>query len=171
MFKSTTVFALLTLTAAPALAQGDVDYAAVYGTRNPVQCGPFTTLAGAAPTGAEAAEIYKCAQEADPLDFVSNLYLIEDADLQVGAGRPYGTVSDYSLTDADQSKPLYPVRGTFTRIQCNAISDLMENRGTNCHEYDQAADGTCYQNLFGEWACAIFGASTGSDRMRVPPRP
>jgi hypothetical protein len=171
MFRLPAALAALIFATAPTLAQDAIDYQAVYGTRDPVQCGPFTTLAGPAPTGAEAAEIYKCARESEALDYMGILYLIEDAAFQVGAGRPFGTVGDISLSDADQSKPLYPVRGTFTRIQCEAISDFMENRGANCHEYGQAADGTCYQTLFGEWTCAINGASTGNDRMRVPPRP
>ncbi len=171
MLKSFSALFLLTLFAAPALATDEIDYQAVYGTRDPVQCGPFTTLAGAAPSGEEAAEIYKCAYEAEPLDFVGMLYLIEDAKFQVGAGRPFGTVSDISLSDADQSKPVYPLRGTFTTVQCDDISDYMQNRGANCNEYEKSADGTCYQNLFGEWACAVSGMSTGTDRMSIAPRP
>lgn len=142
-----------------------------YGTRPPHQCGPFTALADEAPTGEEAAKIYVCAQEAEPF-FMSGLYLIEDAVLQVGAARPFGVVSDQYLSDADQSRPLHPVRGTLTRVQCSKVYDWqpLYNVGANCNEYPQTAEGTCYRTLFGEWRCALSLQERAAPRMGVAPR-
>ena len=163
--------AILTAVSLPAIAQEPIDYFATYGTRDPVKCGPFTSIAGPALTAEEAQQIYVCRKEADPIDFVSNLYLNEDVKFQVGAGRPFGQASDLLISDIDQSKPVYPVRGTLTKVQCDDISMLYPNAGENCNEYEKTADGVCYVNLFGEWDCAIVEMSTGRDRMRVAPRP
>lgn len=162
---------ILTAISLPALGQEPIDYFATYGTRDPVKCGPFTSIAGPALTAEEAQQIYVCSEEAEPLDFVSNLYLNEDVKFRVGASRPFGQADDYLISDIDQSKPVYPVRGTLTKVQCDDFSTLYPNQGKNCNEYEKTADGICYINLFGEWSCSISEMSTGRDRMGIAPRP
>lgn len=140
----------------------------IYGTREPMNCGPFTSISGTAPTAAEAAQIYICNYERNPVGIASKLFLVEDVAIEVGRGRPFGQASDYSLGDADPSQQVFPIRGTLTTVQCGEIND--RNRGANCAEFPQAGEGVCYRNTFDEWGCTLVLTDAGEWRNNVAPR-
>lgn len=140
-----------------------------YGTREPQACGPFTDIAGTAPTNDEAARIYQCAYERDAVGMASMLYLVEDLAVQVGRPRPFGQVADYNLKDADPARAVYPIRATLTKVQCEMVNDI--NRGENCYEYPSRGEGVCYVNTFDEWQCPMLLTDVGEWRPRVAPRP
>ena len=96
----------------------------LYGTREPLACGPFQATAGATLTNDEAARIYQCAFERDAVGMGSMLFLIEDLAVHVGRSRPFGQVADYNLRDADPSREVYPIRSTLTTVQCAAVNDM-----------------------------------------------
>lgn len=140
----------------------------LYGTREPLACGPFQAMSGATLSNDEAARIYQCAFERDAMGMASTLFLIEDLAVQVGRPRPFGQVADYNLRDADPSRDVYPIRGTLTKVQCETVNDM--NRGENCYEYPSRGEGICYVNTFDEWQCPMFLTDAGEWRPRVPPR-
>lgn len=160
--------AFITLVGLTLAAPAQAEMFELYGTREPYQCGPYAFEPGHTLTGEEAAAIYVCEYEADPVGIGSNLFLIEDIELQVGSPRQYGTSADYALFDADSSQPLFPVRGSLTVVQCKTLSD--RNRGANCTEYPSDVDGTCFATTFAEWRCVFSLTDAGAWRTNIPPR-
>lgn len=164
MFRRLILIVMLAVLVQPARAE----MYEIYGTREPNTCGPFTTLSGASPTSDEAAWIYLCEYESQPIGVASKLYLVEDLSIQVGRSRPFGQTTDYSLRDADPSQQVFPIRGTLTLIQCSEVND--RNRGANCAEYPSKGEGVCYRSTFDEWSCPMTLTDAGEWRTNVPPR-
>lgn len=151
----------------PAWGQTD---AAAYGTRTPVQCGPFRSFDG---TPAAAARIWQCAYERDALPSATGtLYLLEDIAIQVGAARAYSVVQDMYLTEPDPAGRVYPLRGTWTVVQCGVIRDFqpLYNIGSNCNEYYKRGEGNCYRTQFGDWSCFLNGFDVRPASMNIAPR-
>lgn len=157
----------MAILATPASAQTD---AAAYGTRAPVQCGPFRSFDG---TPAAATRIWQCASERDALPSASgSLYLLEDIAIQVGAARAYSVVQDMYLTEPDPAGRVYPLRATWTLVQCSVIRDFapLYNIGSNCNEYYKRGEGSCYRTLFGDWRCSLNGHDVRPASMNIAPR-
>ena len=153
--------------ATPARAQTE---AAAYGTRAPVQCGPFRSFDG---SPAAATRIWQCAYERDALPSATgSLYLLEDMAIQVGAARAYSVVQDMYLTEPDPAGRVYPLRATWTVVQCGVIRDFqpLYNIGSNCNEYYKRGEGSCYRTQFGDWRCSLNGHDVRPASMNIAPR-
>jgi hypothetical protein len=156
--------------ASPSLGVGAPSDHAAFQTRPPVQCGPFSTFDGSV---AAAKRIFQCDQERNALGSGSNLYLIEDLVIQVGAARAQTLVETNSLTDAVVASRVYPIRGTYTWAQCSIVRDQapLDNRGRSCNEYFKSGQGVCWSTTFGDWRCTL--STMGDTRpplMGVAPR-
>jgi hypothetical protein len=60
----------------------------------------------------------------------------------------------------DPSKPVYPIRGSYDKYQCDALNPKLgmkgRNAGDNCSVYpNPKAEGICYTTTFGEWDCLM----------------
>jgi hypothetical protein len=128
---------------------------AKYGTRDPAVCRSKTEPTKGAPTPAQAFQYWQCKKEKG-VDTRYNIYLYENARLEVGKGRPY-QVSDMNLSAIDPSLSVYPVRGTFDVYQCQDPAHMAApapRRNCNLHE-NVDATGVCYKTTFGDWDCEI----------------
>lgn len=165
------VFLLGTLVSASA---AEYDYGEVWGTRDPIVCGPFTTeeIPPGELNNVLGATIYQCAWEATAVSGDGGyLNLVEDLKFQIAKPRPFGTdLDDYLIDNADQELPVYPARVSQTSVRCHHISDIMENEGKNCRETPEGGEGHCFVSVFGEWNCHMYIAGTGPTVWELPPR-
>jgi hypothetical protein len=112
-----------------------------FGARDPLACGNLT---GSAPTQAKALNSFICKEEGVGGNY---LHLIEDASLQLGAGRPYNMKEDYNVGNIDATAKVYPIRGSFKKYACLEITDFRKNKGINCTITDHPhATGLCVKD-------------------------
>ena len=158
------------LTIAPALAQGVFDYdPAEFGTRPAYDCGPFSDSLPDGPSGEDAATIYICAEEKDPLGYGQLLTLYED--VAFTREPPRGATSAEMLAlGYVHGTPVYPFTGRLTQAVCTRISNIMQNEGRNCTETDIAGYGACYFTDRGLWYCYFTRDRDLAIRYDRPPR-
>jgi hypothetical protein len=144
-----------------------------FGTRNPQTCADTKAPARGAITAALAKKYFICQEEG----FRSTEeYLVENAVVQVGGGRPYSPRSDTGFADLDLKTPIYPIRGSFVLYQCVAAdsSERFYNIGKNCNAYNnRKAEGECYKTTFGDWKCRMNDVMKSEDDKRfnvAPPK-
>lgn len=142
---------------------------AKYGTRDPFTCKSTKAPTHGAISPEWAAQYVKCSAEGETGGM---LYLLKNVNVEVGSERAFNPNSD-DYTDIDQSSPLYPIRGSFTRFQCGTVSrgSFMPNAGKNCNSGDQPnATGMCYRTTFGDWRCSMTDLTHDAlNRFGVPP--
>lgn len=140
-----------------------------YGTRDPYSCKSTKTPASGAISAEVAAQYVICSAEGETGGM---LYLLENVKVEVGNGRRFNPNSD-DYADIDQKSLLYPIRGSFTRFQCGAVSrgPILPNVGKNCNSGDQPnATGVCYRTTFGDWHCSMTDLTHDAlNHFGVPP--
>ena len=152
-------------TSASTFAQG---IGAKYGARDPRTCADKTSPKSGAPSAAKATEYVICSAESVNV----YLYLVEDVKVQVSKGRPYNIREDINVPNIDVKVPVYPIRGSFKKYQCDPIRNDRSNLNRNCNIYTAPnATGLCYKDTFGDWHCGMTDARTGdfTDRDVPPP--
>lgn len=153
----------------PSNLQPQTGVGSKYGTRDPYTCKSTKAPAHGAISPEVAAQYVACNAEGETGGM---LYLLQNVKVEVGAGRAFNPNSD-DYADIDQSSPLYPIRGSFTRYQCGAVSSgpILPNVGKNCNSGDQPnATGVCYKTTFGDWHCSMMDLTHDSlNRFGVPP--
>lgn len=156
---------------APALAQSGVfDFdPAEFGTRPGNACGPFSEALADGPTGDEAAVIWICEEEQDPLGYGQQLYLYEAVVFTREAARQ-PTASEAMSLGFVLGSEVYPFTGTLTAVVCVRFSDYMQNEGKNCTETDQAGSGACFYTDRGVWHCYWVRDHDIATRYEQPPR-
>ncbi len=135
-----------------------------FDARDPQACGD---LKGKAPTQAKALNSFIC-----HLEEVHGLYLhlIENATLQLSAGRPYNRNEDYNVGNIDATAPVYPIRGSFKKYTCLEVTDFRKNKGINCSITDHPkATGLCIKDTFGDWLCSMGDVNLKIIDMEAPP--
>lgn len=140
---------------------------AKYGSRDPRTCADTKTPARGAISSAQATQYVICAQEQVASD---QLYLVENVKVVVVGSRAYNAFSDSYATSIDTTAPVYPIRGSFDKYQCDKVSDIMENAGKNCNRYHYPkAEGKCYKTTFGDWYCSMNDTSNPNAETALPP--
>ena len=138
-----------------------------YGTRELPNCEDKTAPTKGALTAALAEKYVNCKHETI---IYGDLYLLEDVKVQVGAGRPYNSITDSLYTDIDVTALIYPLRGSYVQYQCSELS--ADNAGKNCTKYiHRKAEGRCVKTSFGDWDCYLQDVRISDDDkfFRVPP--
>jgi len=131
-----------------------------YNSRDPIAC-PSAQPKGA-PTTAQATQIFRCTTEVE----TDHLYLTDNVQLQIGASRPFH-VDNYP--DIDSSRPVYPIRGSWTQYQCTNVKTYPGVGKNNCAVFDESnGSGICYQTTFGDWRCKMFPQASNLRPGRVP---
>ena len=116
------------------------------------------------------------------MEYVSgggDLYLIENLkSVEVGGGISYAAImGQYSLDQIDVKHPVYPIRGSYLKYQCDdLISEHVGPPNTNCITYNHLkATGYCYKTTFGDWKCNMADRSSHEkENYRTgvaPPKP
>ena len=155
-----------------AVAQDDKSISARYGSREPRTCEDTKAPARGAITAAFALKYLNC-----QMDYVSgggDLYLVENVKVEVGGGIPYAAImGQRSLSEIDVKHPVYPIRGSLLRYQCQNRLTAARVPDANCNTYNEPkATGYCYKTTFGDWSCYMndpAGNNAANISHDVPP--
>ena len=140
---------------------------AKYGSRDPQTCADTKSPAKGAITAAQAAKYVVCAQDGEQS---SLLYLIENVKVSVGGSRAYNSFSDSYATSIDTNAPVYPIRGSLDKYQCDKVSS--DNAKRNCTLYHEPkAEGKCYKTTFGDWYCSMHDLSNNQSNIEYNMKP
>ena len=106
--------------------------------------------------------------------YSGELWLMEKVKVDIGGARPFAELDNVvPMPDADAKKPVYAVRGSWTWSVCREPRYLSRGQdpALNCREMDvTGAVGACWPTAFGEWRCAMNGASQPAREPTRPPR-
>ncbi len=147
---------------APAAQQTRTGKLNKYGTRDARSCADTKAPARGPITAALAKQYFVCQAEGVSGAY---LYLVENERVEVGGGRPYNPGQE-SAPQIDPSKPLYAIRGSYTRYQCLPEDAGMNSSapGKNCTRTEhRKATGYCYRTTFGEWLCEMTDKNISND--------
>ena len=141
-----------------------------YGAREPVRCGGEDQAQGK-PTAAQVAQYIKCTLEgiAD-----GGLFLVEN--IQVREVGDAETIDDPSFyPDIDIRKPMYPIRGSLLRYNCEREGRVVEwgkaDKGANClTSLETNAAGQCYMTTAGVWNCSMSDLAAHNTPKVAPPK-
>jgi len=98
--------------------------------------------------------------------------LYENGQFQIGASRAFSAWSDAGRVDIDNSKPVYPIRGTVDSYSCRPPGTMGFPAGKNCNVRKAVAfSGTCFKTTFGDWSCQgkLMGDPLAGVTHNVPP--
>ena len=138
-----------------------------FGTREPYVCDDFTDP----PDAEDAASLVQCNQEVIE---TRSIRLLTNVVVHVGSPQPYNSRTHSSLNDADAVTPVYPIRGSFRRYNCDVVQVNAalnwDNHGKNCSYVDKtAASGFCWKTTFGTWSCYMDDNAHNDNVMEQPP--
>jgi hypothetical protein len=146
-----------------------------FGARDPRTCEDTKAPARGAITAALALKYLNCQMEGI---WSNDLYLVENVKVEVGGGTSYAAIrGQYSLDQIDVRFPVYPIRGSFLKYQCqDPQTAYVGPPNTNCITYNNPkATGYCYKTTFGDWKCNMADRSaTEKENVRTkvtPPKP
>jgi hypothetical protein len=143
-----------------------------WGARDPGPCYPFEK--SRPPMIDEAAALVRCNREM-AYNRTGELWLLEDLKLQMGKGRKHlGEGEELETTNADTSKPVYDLSGSWTLVMCRIPDDVAAEGGEaarNC-SHSTFADGTglCWPTTLGDWDCDVSGSGSAQEAGFPPPR-
>jgi len=163
MVKTIALFGFVTIAVANAAAAGEGEK---YATRDPRTCASKTEPKAGAPSAEQAKAYLICGSAAhlgEGVDSFHLLVLMENVQVQVGAGRPFqgGGNSDVNMHDVDVKYQIYPIRGSFDMYQCANVApgdpwQSVRDPKKNCNLYHETkAIGSCYKTTFGDWDCTM----------------
>jgi hypothetical protein len=130
-----------------------------FGARDARTCENTKAPAKGAITAALALKYLNCQMEGI---WSNDLYLVENVKVEVGGGVPYAAImGQYSLDQIDVKYPVYPIRGSFLKYQCqDPETAYVGPPNTNCVTYNNPkATGYCYKTTFGDWKCNMVDRS------------
>ncbi len=166
----TTISIIFILSAFTATFAQEKSIAERYGSREPRTCEDTKAPAKGAITAALALKYLNCQMEN-----VSggDLYLVENVKVEVGGGISYAAImGQRSLSEIDTKYPVYPIRGSLLRYQCQNRLTAARVPDANCNTYNEPkATGYCYKTTFGDWRCYMNdpGNDPANTRYDVPP--
>lgn len=133
---------------------------AKFNTRDAKTCPSTKEPVKGAISVAQASQYVACTLE--ETHGYGELRLIENIKLEIGSPRPYNANNDL-MSEIDISKPVYPLRGTYTVYTCYLPA------GKNCRSYDVTnGTGACWKTSFGDWKCSIAGTNFTNQKSHQP---
>lgn len=143
-----------------------------FGARDARTCENTKAPAKGAITAALALKYLNCQMEGI---WSNDLYLVENVKVEVGGGTSYAAImGQYSLDQIDVKVPVYPIRGSFLKYQCqDPETAYVGPPNTNCVTYNNPkATGYCYKTTFGDWKCNMTDrSSTEKENVRTKVAP
>ena len=147
---------------------GHAQRAAPWGARQAATCPSIRQ----APTAAIASQLVRCARKVSQCR-PGESWLVEDLQVEIGGPTSFAAMYNaVTMPDADTTKRVYPIRGSWTWSVCKLRKDakIYGNPDLNCRETPVTrATGACWQTTFGDWKCTMNGSS-GETRQNVRPR-
>jgi hypothetical protein len=165
------VFAALTALVSGVSVSANAETAASpWGARSPAQCP--SVQQGRPPSNEQAIQLLRCLKETASQSS-GELWLMEDVRVEMGGPTDYAAMYPLiTMTGADTTKKVYPIRGSWTWSTCMLRADAARkgNPDLNCREAGVSeATGACWQTTFGDWKCAMNGR-TGDSVSPTRPR-
>lgn len=140
-----------------------------WGARSPAQC--QAVRQAKPPSVDQAIQLLRCVKESASQS-TGELWLMEDVKVEIGGATDYAAMYPLiTMNEADTTKKVYPIRGSWTWSSCMQRADAARrgNPDLNCRETGvTGATGACWQTTFGDWKCTMNGRSGDS---RSPTRP
>jgi hypothetical protein len=148
----------------------------LFAVPGPRKCATRKIPAGGAPSPGEAARYVTCGAEGQSGE---KMYVVDKVVVAaVAPGRAYDPHHDLDMVNPDPKKQVYAIRGSLERYDCGPIlqpggadTGPGVHAGTNCgYTIHRHASGNCYQDLFGDWSCAMIDPEAAVDsKLNVPP--
>ncbi|MES2986463.1 MAG: hypothetical protein V4808_01020 [Pseudomonadota bacterium] len=143
------------------------DARALWGARTAETCPQISQ----APTVASALSLVRCAKERQSTASGES-WLVEDLQVQVGGPTSFAVMyNSVTMPDADTTKRVYPIRGSWTWSVCilRADAKIYGDPNMNCRETPVTqASGACWQTTFGDWRCQMNGTSGATVKPKRP---
>ncbi|BCW90028.1 hypothetical protein sos41_31960 [Alphaproteobacteria bacterium SO-S41] len=113
--------------------------------------------------------LFRCSRE--EITSGDELWLVEDPVIQVGEGRPNGGYNEMmSMPNADTTKPVYPLTGSWTWFTCRDPK-YTKDAALNCSRAEVTkAQGACWMTTDGVWRCNMTGTTGARTEGHAPPR-
>jgi hypothetical protein len=97
------------------LAHGQAGVGKKFDTRDPLECNSLKKVTAGVPSSSQIKDLVTCKAEGTG---GCCIYLMENVKVEIGKSRPFSSWSDVGNADIDNSQPVYPIRGTADKYQC-----------------------------------------------------
>ena len=153
----TFLMTVLTIAGSLGLAHGQAGVGKKFDTRDPHECSALPKVTGSAPSPGQIRDLVTCKSESTG---GCCIYLVENVKVEIGKSRPFSSWSDVGNQDIDHSQPVYPIRGTADKYQCQPPGGPpYPPKGKNCAvRMASPFQGICYKTTFGDWSCPVTDA-------------
>jgi hypothetical protein len=163
---------VLTIAGSLGLAHGQAGVGKKFDTRDPHECSALPKVTGSAPSPGQIRDLVTCKSESTG---GCCIYLVENVKVEIGKSRPFSSWSDVGNQDIDHSQPVYPIRGTADKYQCQPPGGPpYPPKGKNCAvRMASPFQGICYKTTFGDWSCPVQDAENplkGVQANMPPPK-
>ena len=168
----TFLMTVLTIAGSLGLAHGQAGVGKKFDTRDPHECSALPKVTGSAPSPGQIRDLVTCKSESTG---GCCIYLVENVKVEIGKSRPFSSWSDVGNQDIDHSQPVYPIRGTADKYQCQPPGGPpYPPKGKNCAvRMASPFQGICYKTTFGDWSCPVTDAENplkGVQANMPPPK-
>ena len=143
-----------------------------WNARGPViQCADIST--SQLPPVEAIIDLVRC--EREEINYSDELWLLENVSVRVGKGRANAGRGEFmTMPDADTSKQVYDLQGSWTSFVCRlpeAVAYTGGDAAKNCSKSEVAqAKGACWMTTFGVWRCNMSGPGAGLEAGYAPPQ-
>lgn len=100
--------------------------------------------------------------------------LMERLTVQVGGAMPFVALyNTFTMPDADTTKRVHPLRGSWTWSRCLSRRDaaIYGSAELNCREaVVPSGTGVCWRTTFGDWRCLLTGPAQAAGPLTRAPR-
>ena len=154
----------------------DAAVGAPYGSVGPRSCSPRNIPSSGQPSVAQINTYVTCSREGIMGD---GLFLVDNVDVTaVSQARAYDPHEIYASGAVDVNRPIYDIQGTLETWQCRKVGTpdqlaigIGTPAGKTCVHYtERNAEGSCYSDTFGNWACTMVDRGANQpDRTEVAP--
>ena len=163
---------VLTIAGSLGVAHGQAGVGRKFDTRDPLECSSVKKVTASMPSPGQIKDLVTCKAEGTG---GGSIYLMQNVNVEIGKSRPFSSWSDVGNQDIDNSQPVYPIRGTADKYQCQPPGGTpYPPKGKNCSvRMASPFKGICYKSTFGDWSCPVKDAENplkGVQAGMPPPR-
>ena len=162
----------LTIAASIGLAHGQAGVGKKFDMRDPLECSSLKKVTVGVPSSDQLRDLVTCKAEGAG---GCCIYLYDNVKVEIGRSRPFSRYIGAGKPDIDNSQPVYPIRGTADKYQCQPPGGTpYPPKGKNCAvRMASPFAGICYKTTFGDWSCPVSDAENplkGVQANMPPPK-
>ena len=136
---------------------GPPEMDARFHTRKPRKCAKVTKP----PNPSQAAVLAQCYDESETQ---TEIHLVTNVKLDMGAARSFNPRIDSGWQDIDPSAKVYPLRGHLVSYLCSSDPQFACSVFTS----DDEGSGACWKTSFGDWRCILPLAPNFNAKHKQP---